>query len=167
MRISLLICSCILIGWTVINDPLKIKTEKGIVITISQKALLQYQRYWGLNPDNIQWDDIDVFAEKLAQAYGVDFKPASIKISISLFDENWVDNEAPVNADGTVGREMAGNHWDGIYGPPITIHLGDDSAQGSRAWCQTALDYELGHHFLRAKGDPCWYYEFSGSCPSH
>jgi hypothetical protein len=154
-------------AWTICNDPIQVVTNNGIVISIPNRAFHQYEQYWGRSFSDIQWDDIDVFFNRLAQAYGVTPK-SGLKINIVPFDTVWIDNETPVNPDGTVGREMEGSHYDGEYWQnTIWIHLGDDTGVGPNAWCQTALDYELGHYFLQQKGDPCWYYEFDGDCPRH
>ena len=139
-------------SWTATN----IITEKGTKVSISQKAALHYQTYWKRQFNNIQWDDIDTFFVMLAEAYGVpEADPKQIRIVIADFDEAWVDNETPVNADSTTGREMVGNHWDGMYNyTTITIHLGDDQGVGENSFCQTALGHELGHHFMRLNGTP-------------
>jgi len=149
-------------GWTATQ----LKTDLGIQIQMYQETALQYESYWGEQFENIQWDKVDVFFTALANAYGVLANPADLRIEILPFDENWVDNETPVNSDGTVGREIVTFHYDGIYVIGlISIHLGDDKGKGGNAFCQTALDYELGHHFLLLKGDPCWFLETYPGCP--
>lgn len=75
-----------------------------------------------------------------------------------------------------ISREFRyGGCIDGVFPGSIVIHLGDDPAVDfvdqygilRKAWCETALWYEMEHLFLKALGDHCWRDEFSGDCPSH
>jgi len=135
-------------GADIVNRIIQIRTEGGINISVSQKVKTQYESYWDMDFWEIEWDRLDVIFREVANQYGIEADPAKIKIIIREFDENWIDTEAPVNADGTIGREMMRNHFDGMYYyGTIVIHMGDDTAQGERAWCQTAFIHELGHHF--------------------
>lgn len=52
------------------------------------------------------------------------------------------------------------------YANTIMIHLGDDNGQGDQAFCLTALDHELDHHFLRIIRNKCWFSE-AGSCSQY
>jgi hypothetical protein len=153
-------------AWTATN----IFTKNGIHVILSNKVARQYENYWKYPFHEIQWDDLDQFFSKLAEAYGLpDADSTKLKVKILSFDEEWVDNELPVNADGTIGREMIYGrygHIDGIYPSNFTIviHLGDDTGRGNLSFCQTALDWELWHYFERLKGDPCWRDEFNPEC---
>jgi hypothetical protein len=142
------------------------KTELGINIELYRTAYLQYGERWLSNIWGVDWNRIDDFYSQLATAYGVWPDPTKITIRIVAWDSTCHDDEG-WGIDQYEFRYGRYGCIDGCYdgGSTMTIHLGEDSGQGSHAWCWTALDYELGHHFLRYKGDPCWANEFSPGCP--
>ena len=140
------------------------KTPLGITITAFPQAVTQYEQHWELKWDDIEWERIDQFFLGLQEAYGSNTAPKRLRIRIMPWHPNCVDAESP-----EYEKEFLYWGWciDGAYPGQVLIHLGDDSGQGENSWCLTALDYEMGHHFLKSKRDPCWYWEFSGNCPSH
>ena len=157
MKFLLIILALFCFGFTY-------KTPLGITVTASPQTVIQYEQHWGLRWDNIEWNRIDDFFLKLQEAYGSNANPKRLRIKIMPWHPNCVDAESP-----EYEKEFLYRGWciDGAYPGQVLIHLGDDSGQGENAWCLTALDYEMGHLFLRAKRDPCWYWEFNVDCPTH
>ena len=146
------------------------KTPLGITIYATPATVIQYEEYWELKWDDIEWGRIDEFFLRLQEAYGSNANPKRLRIRIMPWHPNCVDAESPEYEKEFLFWGMC---IDGAYPGQVLIHLGDDSGQGKnygqskKSWCLTALDYEMGHFFLRAKRDPCWYYEFFGDCPTH
>jgi len=176
LLVLVVLLACEASALEIVNDPVVLKTSLGIKITISQAAIKQYGSYWkqyGFEDASfwdIDFDRMDLLFTKLNEAYetvGI-ADPKKVSVRILGFDETWVDDEAPTNHDGTIGREMiyGRGHIDGAYPGYVLIHLGDVSP-AILFPCQSAADYELGHYFLRGKKDGCWYNEFSANCSEH
>ena len=140
------------------------KTPLGITVTVSPQTVTQYEQHWGLRWDDVEWGRIDEFFMRLQEAYGSNANPKRLRIRIMPWHPRCVDAESPEYEKEFLFWGMC---IDGAYSGQILIHLGDGPGQGENSWCLTALDYEMGHFFLRAKRDLCWYYEFSGNCPTH
>ena len=158
MKLLILILSFFLIAWTY-------TTPLGIRVTATQRTIHQYEQFWG-SWSNIEWQRIDWIFSMLKAAYNSPAEPNHLRIRIHPWSWKCLD-EVPDSMEMIV---LPYGCIDGLFYPEtnlIVIHLGDDGAIGPYAWYLTALDYEMGHYFLRSIGDPCWALEFYKDCPSH
>jgi hypothetical protein len=154
-------------------------TPLGIRIRASQSTIDQYNRHWytpdpnvlvypfrphgvwehnvGPEWDGIRWERIDQFYRLLRDKHGgvPHSDPTTLKVVIRLLNYKCLDEDPN-------SYEMTGC-IDGYFPTDNTlwIHLGDDSGQGDRAFCGTALEHELNHYFLRWKGSSYWASEYS------
>ncbi len=147
------------------------KTPLGITIKASQKTILQYEEYWGLAWDDIEWDRIDEIFVYLDDAHvdaghGKSINPDRIKINIKYWKYKIYGDEPP---PGKPRISCAGGGWCQAYyntGWSIGMNLGLDSGQGERAFCDTPLAHELNHLILFKMRNKCkWLCELGGkSC---
>jgi hypothetical protein len=141
-------------------DYFRIKTPLGINIVYPQDAVFQYEEYWGLDWDKVEWQKIDRIFLTFEEFYKAKVNPKKVTVFIYPFDLTCPDSqkEFPGDIEMRVGESC----WDGYYSPTsktahlTAIHLGEDSAQGHNAFCNTALGWEMHRVFLRNMKNKCW-----------
>jgi hypothetical protein len=149
------------------------RTPLGITIMASQKVILQYEEYWGLAWDDIDWDKIEEIFVYLDDAHvdaghGKSADPDRIKITIKYWKYK-IHGDEPFPGKPRID---CGNCWCQAYyniGWSIGMNLGLDSGQGDRAFCDTPLTHELNHLILFKMKNKCkWLGELDHEfCPGY
>jgi len=118
------------------------------------------EEYYGLKEkliEEVAIDPDDPFTTEMKLKTDI-----NLTIIIEKWDPTCVDQEIPGSKEMKVilpgwglicvdGAFLPDLRW-----PIILLHLGDDDGIGSDAFCDTALDWELGNYILFKKGDDCW-----------